>query len=118
MTKAIASEFTGVMTGTKLNISDIETDIIETVRNNDPFGEAGEIVIVGLQFFQSVEMSVSVEIAQILLLFRIHTDDWIASCLIFGDQSNNILKLRIAVGHLLHGAFLLSFPTPVVVLFE
>ncbi len=69
VTKAITSKFTGVMAGPDLDIANIEAQIVQTMRNNDAFGKTGEIMIVGLDFFQSIQMSFSIEIAQIFLFF-------------------------------------------------
>ena len=64
-------------------------------------------------------MSISIEVAQILLLFRVQTEHWIASLFIFGSESSDVLKLLIAMGNVfLRRALLLSFSSSVVVLLE
>ncbi len=55
MAKAIASEFTGIMTAAELDVADIETQVVETVRNADPSSIAVEIMVISLQFFQGVQ---------------------------------------------------------------
>ncbi len=60
ISKAITSEFAGVATGTQLNVAHIETQIVDTVRNDDPLGIAGEVVVVGLLFLLGVQVPITV----------------------------------------------------------
>ena len=63
MTKAITRKLTGVVASSDLDIANIEVQIVQTMRNNDPACLALEIVIPGLDFFQSIQPPCAIEIA-------------------------------------------------------
>ena len=46
VSETVTGKFTGIMAGAQLNIADIESHIIEAVRNDNPLGKALEIVII------------------------------------------------------------------------
>ena len=63
--KAITSELTGVMAGTQLDVAHIELQVVEAVGDDDPLGVAVEIMVVGVQFCQGIQLSVTIKIADI-----------------------------------------------------
>ncbi len=119
MAKAITREFTGVMTVAQLDVAHIELQVVEAVWDDDVLGVTVEIMVVGVQFCQSIQLSVPIEVADRHLLFGIHTDNRVASHFKFGLEPGDVLKLLIAVFDLwLQTGFLLSFAAAVVMLFE
>ena len=63
VTNTITSKFTSIMTDANIDIANILGDIIETMWNNNSFGKTRKVMIVGFQFFQSIKMPISIEIA-------------------------------------------------------
>src|SRR5919106_2826435 len=80
--EAVTGKFTGIMARSQLNIADIESPIIEALRNDDALSKARKIVIVRPQLFQGVQMAVAIKVPQLLLLLGIHTDNRIAGSFI------------------------------------
>jgi hypothetical protein len=51
MPKTVAGKFTGIVAIPELDVADIMLDVIEAMRNDDPFSKAVEIMVVGVQGF-------------------------------------------------------------------
>ncbi len=51
MPKTVAGKFTGIVAITELDIADIMLQVIEAMRNDNPFGKAVEIMVVGVECF-------------------------------------------------------------------
>ena len=76
-------------------------------------------MVVGLQLFQRVQVSISVEIAPMLLFLAVHADNRVASRFEFGSAPRDVLKLLVAVFNLgLQSEFLWGSAAAVVVLLE
>ena len=117
--QAITHKFTGVMAGADLNVTDILFFVIETVRDDDPSRTAGEIMVIGQQGGERIQMPCPIKIAQVFLFLRIHTENGVARRSVFSRQSGNVLKLCIAVRNIsFHRAFLLGFAPPISVFLE
>ena len=119
MAETIASKLGGVMASTYVHVADVADDIVQPVRDNDALGKAGEIVIQYPLFGLRIEASLTIEVAQVLFLFGIHTDDRIALCLICGSELGDVLELRIAIRYLaLERLAFLSFAPPIAMLLQ
>ena len=119
MAQAIAHKLTGIMAGTDLNVTDILFFVIKAMRDNDTGSAAGEVMVIGQQGFQRIQMSLSIKVAQVLLFFRIHTENGVASRPIFRGEAGDVLKLLVAEGNiLLHRALLLSFAPPIIMFLQ
>ena len=110
----ITGKFASVLAGTQGDEAGVSFEIIDAVRDDHPFSQAGKVVVQGLQFFQGVQVTVTIEIAQILFLLGVHTENRVVGKLEIRNQSSDILKLFISVRNLLHRSFLLSLATAVI----
>src|SRR5712692_7291985 len=117
-TETVTGKCTGIMTRSQLNIADIASYIIEAVWNDHPFSKAIEIMIIGSQCFQRIQMAFAIEVAHIFLLLGIHTDNRIPGSFILSFQTLNVFKLLIAVWHRFHGLLLVRLPATIVVLLQ
>ena len=59
---------------------------------------------------------VSIEVAQILLFFRVHTDNRIPRRCLCSFKTQNVFTLRLAIGHLFHRLLLLRLTQTIAVL--
>src|SRR5919106_4278866 len=116
--ETVTGKFTGIMADSQLNIADIESQIIEAVRDDDTFRKATKVMIIRLEFFQRIQMAIAIEVAQLFLLLGIHADNRIAGSFILRLETLNRFKLLIAVFDPLHGLFLLRLPATIVVLLK
>ena len=66
--KAVAGEGAGIMAGSQVEVADISALIVEAMRDDDAFGEAVEIVVIGLQLFPGVEPPLPIEVPQTFFL--------------------------------------------------
>ena len=62
-----AGELTGVLAAAEMQIAQVALQIINAMRNDQTFGLAGEIVVVGVQFCPGIEVAVPVQVAQVFL---------------------------------------------------
>jgi Mg2+/Co2+ transporter CorB len=51
MQKTVERKLTGILDIPELDVYDIMLDVIEAMRNDDPFSKAVEIMVVGVQGF-------------------------------------------------------------------
>ena len=116
--EAVTGKLTGVMACAKLDVAHVALQVVECVGDDATLGKAVEIMVVGFQFVQGVEMSFPIEIAQELLLLSIHAKDRVTSSFIGSPQPGDVLKLLISMSHRLHGDFLLCLASPVAILLE
>ena len=84
-----------------------------------PISVAREIMVVGDEFFSCRQVSVTLQVAKLLLVLCIETDRRIAGRLILGGQPGDVFTLRIAIFDIsLEPQILLRFPTTRVMLLE
>src|SRR3990172_10314772 len=114
----ITSEFAGVLAGAEMEITEVALQIINPMRNNDPVRLTVEIVVIDMEFFQGIQMTVAVEVADILFLLGVKANNRVASGLKFGFQLSNLGELLIPVRHRFQRLFLLRLATTILMLLE
>jgi len=62
--QALDRQFARVVTGAELKVADVETHSVQTMRDNDAFVETGEIGVIGSQFFQGVQFTRPIKVAE------------------------------------------------------
>src|SRR3989337_4093913 len=82
----IPSKFAGVLASAQMEITEVALQIINPMRNDDPVRLTVEVVVIGMEFFQGIQMTVAVEVAHILLLLGIEANNRVAGSLKFGFQ--------------------------------
>ena len=103
--ETVARKFAGFLTGVQIDVADVLFEVIKTVRNDNTLRKTGEVVVIGEYLFQSIQVAIALEVAQIFLFLGIHTHDRVPASLIFSNQSSNVLKLLITMRHIFHRLF-------------
>ena len=67
--KAVTGEFAGIMAGSQVQVADIALHIVEPMRDDDALSEALEVMVIDLQLFPSIQLSIPIEVPQIFLFF-------------------------------------------------
>ena len=77
-TETIAGKLAGILACANVNVTNVLLNIVDAMWNDDAFGIRTEIVVISVQFFSCIQASCAVKTTQILFLFGIKTDDWVA----------------------------------------
>src|SRR4051794_33859099 len=70
--EAVAGELAGVVTGPEVHVALVPLHVVEAVRDDHARGEAGEVVVERLEDPLRQEVTGPVEVADQLLLLRVH----------------------------------------------
>ena len=55
------------MAGSQVQVADIALHIVEPMRDDDALSEALEVMVIDLQLFPSIQLSIPIEVPQIFL---------------------------------------------------
>ena len=61
-----------------MNPALIAREVVDTMRNDDATGQAGEVMIKGFEGLLAVDFAIAVERPQVFLFLGIDTQDWVA----------------------------------------
>jgi hypothetical protein len=114
---AVAGQFAGVVAGIQVDKALVLSHIVETVGDYHTSSRAAKVVVVGLNGLLSVNLAVSVEIAQQFPLLRVHADDRQAGAEILLLEMSNVLELGVAMGMVRTHCLLLQRLSPPVSVF-
>src|SRR6266852_1843762 len=95
--QAIAGECGRVTAEAHMNPALITGQIVDTMRNDDATGQAGEIMIKRFERLLAVDLAITVERAQEFLLLGIDAQDGVARLEKLLDEMGQMTKLRVAM---------------------
>lgn len=103
--ETVTSKLAGVATRAQVDVARVALQVVNAVGDDDTFGKAVEIVVIGLYLVLCVQVSIPIEVAQVLSLLGVYTDHWIACDSVGYLQGCDVLKLLVPVRNGFHGAF-------------
>ena len=98
--EAIASERAGVVAQADVDVAQVASHIINSVRDDHTGGPTGEVVIEGWKRLLSPHAARAVQLSEVLFGLGIHGKDRVSSGQVVGLQLRNALELRVPIGRL------------------
>lgn len=108
-TQTVASEKTGVVAQSKVDVASIPCQVIDAVRDEYAVSPTGEVVVKGFGRLPSPDAALAKQLSKVFFGFAVEGKDGVASIEVFGLQSTDALELSVAVRRYATGKHLVDF---------